>query len=131
MKRLLCIGVVILMLTAGCGCAKTSVGANSEVTLTFIYGGKDIHTALSDEEAEKVIAILDGNIYDPVSAGVPSCGFDKDISFTVDGRVYAIACDTCNCIQDLGNEKFFTVSEEEIEYIHTLFEHYGGSFPCF
>lgn len=130
MKRLSVILLIIAIILSVCGCSKTSVSNNADVTLTFIYGEKSISVSLADEEAAKVIAILDGKRYDSVTAGVPSCGFDKNISLKVGNRVFAIARDTCNCIQDLGNFRYFTVSQQEIEYIHALFEKYGGYFPC-
>lgn len=130
MKRFLSILTVLFLLISICGCSQTSVSKDSDVTLTYIYGDKDIHVTLEDDEAEKVIEILDGNEYDPISSGIPSCGFDRNVSLKVGGRTFAIACDTCNCIQDLGRLRYFTIPQEDIQYIHSLFEKYGGSFPC-
>ena len=130
MKRFLSILTVLFLLISICGCSQTSVRKDSDVTLTYIYGDKDIHVTLEDDEAEKVIEILDGNEYDPISSGIPSCGFDGNVSLKVGGRTFAIACDTCNCIQDLGRLRYFTIPQEDIQYIHSLFEKYGGSFPC-
>ena len=130
MKRFLSILTVLFLLISICGCSQTSVSKDSDVTLTYIYGDKDIHVTLEDDEAEKVIEILDGNEYDPISSGIPSCGFDGNVSLKVGGRTFAIACDTCNCIQDLGRLRYFTIPQEDIQYIHSLFEKYGGSFPC-
>ena len=130
MKRLLTVLIILVVLFSLCSCSETSVSKNSEVTLTFIYGEKNIRVTLEDDEAEKVINILNGNNYDPVSFGVPSCGFDKNISLKIGGRTFAIACDTCNCIQDLGNLRYFDIPKEDLEYIHSLFEKYGGYFPC-
>lgn len=130
MKRLLCIALVLLILPIVCGCSKTSVSSNAKAELTFIFAEQNINVTLSDEEAEKVIRILDGNIYNPFSDGIPSCGFDQNISLKVGSRIYAIACDTCNIIQDCGNLKYFSVSQEDMAYIHSLFEKYGGYFPC-
>ncbi len=130
MKRCVAILMILVVMLSVCGCSKTSVSNNADVTLIYIYGEENISVSLSAEEAEKVIAILDGNRYDSVTSGVPSCGFDKNISLEVGNRVFAIARDTCNCIQDLGNLRYFAVSQEEIEYIHALFENYGGYFPC-
>lgn len=107
----------------------TRVPAGSEAELTFRYGAQEIRATLTREESEKIVEILDGNGYD-LFTGVPSCGFDGDISLSVNGRTYAIACDGCGMIQDLGNLRFFAVTEEEMAYIHALFEQYGGSFPC-
>lgn len=130
MKRFLSILTILLLLVSICGCSQTSVSNGSDVTLTFIYGDKDIRVTLEEDEAEKVIEILDGNEYDPISSGIPSCGFDGNVSLKVGGRTFAIACDTCNCIQDLGCLRYFTIPQEDIQYIHSLFEKYGGSFPC-
>jgi len=128
MKRFLCLLLSVLMLFMLTACY-TNVKSGKKVTLTYIYGEKNISVELPEDEAEKVIEILDGNHYDPTSA-IPSCGFDKDISLKVGMRTYAIACDTCKIIQDLGNLKYFAVTEDEIAYIHSLFEKYGGHFPC-
>ena len=130
MKRLLTIFVILSIMVAVCGCSQTSVSEGADVTLTFIYGDKNISVTLEDSEAEKIIDILDGNNYNPALSGVPSCGFDKNISLKVGGRTFAIACDTCNSIQDLGSLRYFDVPKEDMEYIHSLFEKYGGYFPC-
>ena len=124
---LLILLLLILTLTA---CGTTSVNKNADVTLTFIYSDKNISAVLSPEESAKVAEILGGNLYDPVFGGVPSCGFDRNISLKVGNRTYAIACDTCNYVQDLGNLRYFSISKEGMEYIHKLFESKGGYFPC-
>lgn len=130
MKRFSAHFVILVVMVSICGCSQTSVSKNSDVILTFIYGDQDICVTLEDSEAEKVIDILNGNKYDPISSGVPSCGFDKDISLRIGGKTFAIACDTCNYVQDLGNLKFFDIPQEDMEYIHSLFEKHGGYFPC-
>ena len=130
MKRLSTVLLIFIFILSLCGCSQTSVNKNATVTLTFVYGDTDLRVILEDGEAEKVIDILNGNNYNPALSGVPSCGFDKDISLNVDGRTFAIACDTCNCIQDLGNLRYFDIPQEDMEYIHSLFEKYGGYFPC-
>ena len=130
MKRYFAIFIILALMLSVCGCGKTSVNTADDVTLTFIYGDKDISVVLEDDETEKVIDILNGNNYDPISSGVPSCGFNKNISLKVGGQTFAIACDTCNSIQDLGNLKYFSIPKDEMEYIHSLFEKYGGYFPC-
>ena len=130
MKRYIAIFLIMAALCSLCGCSKTSVTSHGDVTLTFVYGEENIQVILEADEAEKVIDILDGKRYDPVFSGVLSCGFDRDISFKVAGRTFAIACDSCNCVQDLGNLRYFEIPQEDMEYIHALFEKYGGYFPC-
>ena len=130
MQRLLIIFLILVAAVSVCGCSETKVNQNADVTLTFVYGDANISVSLPEEEGDKVIAILDGNDYDSLASGVPSCGFNKDISLKVGNRVYAIACDTCSTVQDMGNLKYFNISQEDMEYIHSLFEKYGGNFPC-
>lgn len=129
MKKLLAIFVVLLLAASVCGCSQTSVDKNADVTLTFIYGDANINVTLEKAEAARVIGILDGKNYtSPLAA--TSCGFDENISLKVGNRVFAIACDTCNCVQDMGNLRQFDIPIEDMDYIHTLFEKYGGYFPC-
>ena len=128
MKRLLTLLLISVLLLAVCGC--TSVSAGQPVTLTYITDSQNIQVTLSDEEAEKVISILDGRLYDP-TAGTPSCGFTKNRALTVGNRTYAIAGDACNYIKDCENSKYFKVSDEEMTYIHELFLKYNGNSDWF
>ena len=130
MKRVFAMLIIFALLLSVCGCAKTSADTSADVTLTFIYGGESIRVTLEGEEAKKVSGLLDGNEYDSVFFGAPSCGFDQSISFQVGNRVFAIARDTCNHIQDLGNLRYFAIPQDDMDYIHALFEKYGGYFPC-
>lgn len=125
MKRLICFFLMISCLMSLTGCRETKISEDATVTLHF----NDIVQELTAEESAKVIEILNGNPYDPLS-GVPACGFSKEVSFEINGRFYAVAMDTCNNMQDLGTLRFFPVTEDEIDYIHALFEKYGGYFPC-
>ncbi len=111
-------------------CGRTDVPKNADATLTFIYHEENISIKLSPEESAKVIDILNGNAYDPVFTGIPSCGFDKNISLKIANRIYAIACDECNYVQDMGNLRYFSLSSKEMAEIRSLFESYGGYFPC-
>ena len=125
MKRLICFFLMISCLMSLAGCRETKISEDATVTLHF----NDIVQELTAEESAKVIEILNGNPYDPLS-GVPACGFSKEVSFDIGGRFYAVAMDTCNNMQDLGTLRFFPVTEDEINYTHALFEKYGGYFPC-
>lgn len=130
MKRLLAVLCILAVLFSISGCSTTRVRKTGDVTLTFIYEDININVVLTDGEAEKVIDILDGKRYDPISFSTPSCGFSTDISLRVGNRVFPIARDTCNCVQDLSNLRYFDIPMEDIKYIHSLFEKYGGYFPC-
>ena len=130
MKRICCFLMISVILILLCSCSKTSVSADQDVTLTYITSDKNIQVQLTDEEAKKVISILDGNLYDP-TGGVPSCGFSKDRSLKVGSRTYAIAGDACNYIQDCTALKYFTISDDEMTYIHDLFLKYNGESDWF
>jgi len=122
-------GVLVILLSL-CGCSTVQLDPEAAVTLTFIYGDAHVEATLTDSEAATVIAALNGKRYQSPLDGVPSCGFDGNVSLSVGGRRFAVACDTCNIVQDLGNLQFFTIPKEDMEQIHALFEAYGGHFPC-
>ena len=126
------ISVILLLLLPFLltACDRTQLQADNSVELTFIYCDSNIQVSLTPEESAKVVDILGGNTYDPIWAGIPSCGFDENISLKVGNRTFAIACDTCAHVQDCNNLKYFAISKSDMEYIHKLFESYGGSFPC-
>ena len=84
--------LLIVVVMVG-GYSQTRVRENGDTTLNFVYGNQNIHVTLTGEEKERVRGILDGNSYDPVFYGIPSCGFDPDVSFQMGIRVFAIACD--------------------------------------
>lgn len=127
MKRLLCFILMVACLLVLSGCRETKIKENAAVTLHFI----DIFQELTAEESAKVIEILNGNTYkDVFTSGVPACGFSKEVSFEINGKFYCIAMDTCSRVRGFGSSRYFTVSEDEIDYIHALFEKYGGYFPC-
>lgn len=130
MKRIWIISLFLLVMISLCACGRTTVDQTAEVTLTFIYGDENISVTLAAEEAEQVRDILDGCSYDSRFAGIPSCGFHENISLRVGNRVFAMARDTCNCIQDLDNLRYFHIPIEDMEYIRSLFEKNGGYFPC-
>ena len=113
-----------------CSCSKTNAKSGKPVTMTYKINGSDICVTLPDDEAEKVIAIMDGKAYSTDFLGTPSCGFDKNVSLKIGNRTYAIACDTCGTIMDWRTSRYFYIDKEEIAYIHDLFQKYGGKFPC-
>ena len=130
MKRLFVILFTLTLALSLCGCAKTNIGPAEDVFLTFVYEGTNINVTLEGEEAEAVMAILDGNRYHPLWAGVPSCGFDPNISIKVGNQIFAIACDNCNFVQDFHNQRYFDITQKEMEQVRSMFEKYGGHFPC-
>ena len=107
-----------------------SAAASTEATLTFICNDENISVTLTAEETARLAEILSRKKAEPLFGGVPSCGFTADVSITVSGTKYAIACDTCNSIRNCATLRCYTVKERDMAYIHALFENYGGYFPC-
>ena len=128
MKRILSILLISVLILLLCSCS--SVSSGEDVTLTYITDSQNIQVTLTDDEAQTVISILDGNLYD-FTGGIPSCGFSENRALTIDGRTYAIAGDTCNYVKDCGNSKYFTVSDDDMTYIHNLFLKYNGNTDWF
>ena len=130
-KQLWVVLLILIIIFSLYACSKTRVAANQDVTLLFIYEDKNITATLTDEEAAKVIEILNGNSYDPtILLGSPSCGFWENVALKVGERTFSIASDGCSCIRDGSNRMYFDIPEEDMAYIHTLFEKHGGYFPC-
>lgn len=130
-KQLRIILLILVIVFSLYACSKTRIAADQDVTLLFIYEDKNITATLTDEDAAKVIEILNGNTYDPtILFGSPSCGFWDNVALKVGDRTFSIASDGCNCIRDGCNRMHFDIPEADMAYIHSLFERYGGYFPC-
>ena len=130
MKRFLYIAlvVVILILVIYCILPKSNVNSNDQVELILIYDEQDIQVVLPDDEANKVKDMLDGNLYDPFS-GTPACGFLKCYGFKIGDNYFAMPLDSCNTINDSETndsetQRYFVVSQEEMDYLRSLFQKY-------
>lgn len=129
MKRLLSfvltfiLVILLLALSIYCILPKSNVSKNDDVELVLIYNERSIQVVLPDTEAKKIISILDGNLYDLLS-GTPVCGFMKCYGFKIGDTFYAVAIDSCETIMDCSSDRYFYVSQEELNYIHDLFEKY-------
>ena len=130
MKRLCAVVLILIAILSIFVRSETEVRRNAAVTLDFVYEETSIHVTLTDKEAAKVMEILNGNTYDPILLGYPSCGFRKDVALKVGNRRFSIASDACNCIYDASRFHYFDIPKEDMAYIHALFEKYGGYFPC-
>ena len=56
------------------------------------------------------------------AAGVFIEGLNSEMITEVYGAAHGI--------RGILNEEFYDISKEDMEYIHALFEKYGGYFPC-
>ena len=125
MKRFLGIAcvIVMLMLVVYGIVPKNKINSNDEVKLIHSYDEQDIQVVLPDDEASKIRDILDGKIYH-LFPGTPACGFLSCHGFFIGDTFYSVAIDSCGTIMNCSSDRFFDVSEKEINYIHSLFEKY-------
>lgn len=128
MKKLLLILLVALFLT---GCSRVSLPSAASGEVTYTYGEVSFTESLTEEEAAAVVQILDGKQQRSGDVfGEPACGFSEEISITVNGETFALACDDCAVVKNCGNEHYITISEEERDTLEAIFTSRGGKFPC-
>jgi len=118
--------LVVLIIFSFTSCHTVRV-ADEEIVAVFQYADINVSTKLSHEDAELVRDMFNGKI---AFSDSPSCGFGKDVALTSDGYTYCIATDTCGIIYVLEKDKYFHLSNEEIETLHHLLSEYGFKFPC-
>ena len=94
----------------------------------FSMYGDDISVILTEEETDAILEMFkDAKLY----KGNPSCGFSENCSVkTYDGATYCIAMDTCNTIYWMEKDRYFDISEEELDALYAILEPYGFWFPC-
>ena len=126
MKRFIYIALVIIILLVIYYILPISnVKRNDKVELILIYDEQDIQVVLPDDEANKVKDILDGNLYD-LFPGTPACGFMKCYGFKIGDNYFAMPLDSCNTINDSKTQRYFDVSQEEMDYLRSLFQKYDS-----
>ena len=127
MKRLSLCLISICMAFLLCSCNNSSVDRNQSIELVFCYGDSSIKAQLSEQDSYCISKILDGKM---LYFDTPSCGFDEDISFRVNGKIYCPACDGDCTVKDCSTGWYFAVSQSERKAIDDIFNKYGGYFPC-
>ena len=126
MKRFIYIALVIIILLVVYYILPISnVKRNDKVELILIYDEQNIQVVLPDDEANKVKDILDGNLYD-LFPGTPACGFMKCYGFKIGDNYFAMPLDSCNTINDSKTQRYFDVSQEEMDYLRSLFQKYDS-----
>lgn len=126
MKKILA-GFLILVLVfslSSCGLGgRVRLDRDAEARLIF----NDIDVVLTNEEKETIFEIFGGSSK-RLTLGGSSCGFDENIAIQFGTYRFLIANDTCGTA--MVGTRAIVIDDEDIEYIHKLFEKYGGHFPC-
>lgn len=118
------LAVVLMFSLSSCGLgSRVRIDKDDEARLIF----NDIDVVLTDEEKEMVFEIFDGSI-ERLTLGASSCGFDENVAIQFGSYRFLIANDTCGTA--MVGTRAIVIDDEDIEYIHKLFEKYGGHFPC-
>ena len=131
------IALFAIILYRGIAMTKVKVPDITDATITFVYSDKNIHEKLTREDTEILKSIVIGKKI--IFGGGFSCGFSPDISFSLGDMIFSVARDTCAIIKietKSENRKrkvteiHLSVSEEEKQKIHDVFNKHGGCFPC-
>jgi hypothetical protein len=124
MKRLCAILILLVVMILFGGCSKTNVVKNADVSLIFLYEEENIRVTLEDDEAENVIAILDGNDYDPGFYGIPACGFSRSYAIEIDGVRYMLAWDSCGVLcaeSSQASKSYINISDSDRDIMEVIF----------
>jgi hypothetical protein len=129
MKRFLAALLLCAILLSLSACSVVLTLPTDEVTLVYHTDYADFEVTLEEKEARMVRSILNGNI-SVFNSGYAGCGYGKSVSIRVGIQQFGMARDGCQGFKNLVTLHEFEVSEEGWEYIVSLFEKYGGRFPC-
>ena len=129
MKRFLAALLLCAMLLSLSACSMVMTLPTDDVTLIYHNAYADFEVTLEEKEARMVRAILNWSIgiYDP---GTAACGYGENVSIKVGDRQYGLACDGCTGFKDLESQHDYMLSSGSWGIIVSLFEKYGGRFPC-
>lgn len=127
MKKIIAILLITGMIFSTSGCTRISIPQDALGVITYLeplQGSTNTFTeTLGAEESAKVRSILMGAKHDP---GIGGCAYTEKISFAFGEQVFLVAYDGCHTVQDVKNEKYYVINNEDWKYIVSLFETYGG-----
>lgn len=101
---------------------------NRTVTARYIYGDKNITTELSQEDAKRVIKILNGKHISIFN--LPACGFDENVAVIINGKTFCIACDECGTVYFKERNGYIDLEKSENEELRKILSDYGFEWPC-
>lgn len=129
-KRIIFISTIVLILILGgllvINTLFPKVNISTEkATLNYNYNKENISVELNEYESELLRKIFNGK---RLYRDNPSCGFTENISIRFGDLIFCVACDNCPIVK-LDN-KYFKISEIELQKLHNIFKSRGGVFPC-
>lgn len=127
MKKMILSFIILALVFILCSCGFVRIDNDLSVQLVYKYVDTDIEVELTTKEAKEIIKILNNKA---LVRDNPSCGFDENIAFVINGNAYSPARDDCCIIKDCESGKYISITQEERDYIEKVFSNYGGHFPC-
>lgn len=130
MKQFTALLLIVAIVFAFAGCNKPAPAHQNNATLYF--GGvqegdrTDLTQVLTEEETQKTKEYLSSA---ELIGYEPKCLFSENVSIALDGKVYAIAYDSCPSFWLVDTNDYYTISVEGKSYIESLFTKYVGYFP--
>lgn len=116
----------LLLMTTGCSNSSNTIQIGEEdIAVVFEYNTVSVHQVLPAEDAQQVREILNEK---QLTDEKPSCTFSNRIAIKYKKSYYCLARDGSAVIEHNG--KYASLTENEIKFFHTVFEMYGGVFPC-
>ena len=99
---------------------------NGSGRLEYNPYGEKINVKLTVDETKTL-----SDIFNKKDCGdTRSCGFIPEVTVSINGIVYAPACDGCGSVLNVTKQYFFDISDEERDTLEEIFSKYGGKFPC-
>lgn len=128
MKKVMCILLSVLLLMGCMGCAAViSHPSGTVVRICYDRENVSFDMELSQEEAEAVLAVLNGKRRDlDLSVTGAGCGFGWEQAFIINGSVYCLAQDQCGVLWEEGTENYYVVSTQEREQLEKIFKAHGA-----
>ncbi|HZK38992.1 MAG TPA: hypothetical protein VFD23_02420 [Clostridia bacterium] len=99
----------------------------SSAQLIYISGDIQFKESLANEEALAVYAVFNGKTLKDDS---PTLAFTSNVSIRFGEQIFCIACDGSPVVKLQNKDKFFEIGEADRQLIESLFERFGGIFPC-
>ncbi len=99
----------------------------SSAQMIYINGDLQFKESLTNEEALAVYAVFNGKTLKEDS---PTRTFTSNVSIRFGEQIFCIACDRSLVVKLQNKDKYFAILEADRNLIESLFEKFGGTFPC-
>lgn len=98
-------------------------------SIVYRYANEDVETTLSNSDSDIIKSLFQGKILRHDS---PACGFSNNVSISFDSGSlrFCPACDGCGIIYLESLNKYFSISHDDAETLHSILSKYGFNFPC-